>query len=413
MSHPPAGITRPPGKTTRPPGPEKVNLMDLSLPELETLFQGLGEKPYRAAQVMEWIHQRGAVTFDEMTNLPKALRDRLAAVADPGWPEEVTRQVSRRDGTTKFLFRLRDGETVESVLMVHDYGASVCVSTQVGCRMGCVFCASTIGGMARNLTSGEILGQLLYINRKIRDNQSRGTGKDAPDETDFRAAGKALAGEKALASGKAPAGAKALAGEKGRVSSVVTMGSGEPLENYEQALKFVRSLNEKHGLNIGYRHVTVSTCGVIPGIRRLAAEGLPITLSVSLHAPNDALRSRIMPVNRKYPVAELVEACRDYAEATGRRVTFEYLMIAGLNDSVELARELGRLIRGMLCHVNLIPANPVPERGWKRSSPARVSAFQKALENLGIEATVRREMGADIDAACGQLRRRSLETKNP
>ena len=345
------------------PGPGgKLQLKGVSPAELKELFQTWGQPAYRAVQVMEWMYQRTAASFEDMTNLPKDLRDRLEATCSLTAVMLETRQESG-DGTTKYLFGLADGQAVESVLMPHDYGNSVCVSSQVGCRMGCVFCASTLGGVARNCSVGEMIDQVVFIQRELK---ARGD----------------------------------------RVSSVVLMGSGEPMENYESMVAFIRLLGDPRGLGIGLRHITVSTCGIVPGIKRLAQENLPITLAVSLHAPTDELRSRMLPVNRRYPIADLLEASREYASETGRRLTFEYILIRGLNDSRQDAEELARRLKGQLAHVNLIPANPVSERGIERTPAEHVETFARVLEERGIPVTVRREMGSDIDAACGQLRRR-------
>ncbi|MGE5575607.1 MAG: 23S rRNA (adenine(2503)-C(2))-methyltransferase RlmN [Syntrophothermus sp.] len=343
----------------------KVLLKDLSRTELEDFLSGMGERPFRAGQLMGWLYKRQAATFDEMTDLSLELRRKLASVAAVNAVTVARRQESAEDGTVKYLFVLSDGNTCEGVLMRHDYGNSFCVSTQVGCAMGCRFCASTLGGLVRNLFIGEIVDQVVTAQRE-------------------------------------------LAAEDQRISSVVFMGTGEPLANYGATVGALKLLNSPDGLNIGYRRLTVSTSGLPAQIRRLAGEGLPITLSVSLHAPNDALRSELMPVNRSFPIKDLLSACRDYIERTGRRITFEYAMMDGINDSERHAHELVRLLRGMLCHVNLIPLNPVAERGIARSAPEAVKRFQAVLEEAGIEATVRREMGGDIDAACGQLRRRVM-----
>lgn len=344
---------------------DKVNLKDMTLPEMEEFFAGLGEPKFRARQVCGWIFQRGVEDFNEMTDLSLSLRQKLSEVAAVTGVRIIQKQVAK-DGTAKYLMRMADGEAVESVLLRHDYGNSVCVSSQVGCRMGCRFCASTIGGLVRDLTPGEIYSQV-----------------------------------------------QAIQGDTGeRVSSVVIMGSGEPLDNLPAVEKFIMLITAAYGLNIGARHITLSTCGLVPTIRELAARKLPITLSVSLHAPNDELRDQIMPVNKKYPIRELLAACREYISITKRRVTFEYALIRGFNDSREMARELGRLLKGMLCHVNLIPVNPVKERGYQKPDPSLVRDFQRMLEELGVPATVRREMGSDIDAACGQLRRKAMGEQN-
>ncbi len=343
----------------------KVNLTDLTLPEMEGLLAGLGEPKYRAEQICRWIFQRGVNNIAEMTDLSLGLRRKLADIALVGGLQVLRRQVAG-DGTAKYLLALTDGETVESVLLRHDYGNSVCVSSQAGCRMGCRFCASTLGGLVRNLTAGEIYSQV-----------------------------------------------QAICEDSGeRVSSVVIMGSGEPLDNLPAVEKFIELITAPYGLNIGARHITLSTCGLVPAIRELAQRKLPITLSVSLHAPNDELRDRLMPVNKKYPLKELLAACREYVSITKRRITFEYALIRGYNDSREMARELGRLLKGILCHVNIIPVNSVKERAYQKPAPAQVREFQKILEELRIPVTVRREMGAEIDAACGQLRRKALMENN-
>jgi len=343
----------------------KVDLKSLELTEMEELLSQLGEARYRGRQVCRWVLQKGVSSFGEMTNLSKDLQARLAEVAYIGKLELITKQVSQKDGTAKYLLGLPDGQAVESVLMIHQYGVSACVSSQVGCRMACRFCASTLGGLVRNLNAGEIYDQVLAMQQD---------------------------------SGR-------------RVGSVVIMGSGEPLENYDQTLKFIRLVTAPYGLNIGARHITLSTSGIVPGIYDLAREGLPITLAVSLHAPNNEIRDQLMPVNKKFPIGELITACREYISITNRRVTFEYALMAGINDSPGQAEELARLLRGLLCHVNLIPINPVTERGLSRPEPPVIRRFQQVLQEAGIEVSIRRELGTDIDAACGQLRRRILETK--
>ncbi len=339
---------------------ELVNLMDLNIPETEQLVTGLGEPRYRADQVFQWIHRQGVTRFAEMTNLPLGLRSKLETVSCLGNLTLVTKKTAA-DGTAKYLFGLRDGQAVESVLLAHDYGRGVCISCQVGCRMGCRFCASTIGGLVRNLTAGEMYAQVMGVRAE--------TGK--------------------------------------KISNVVVMGSGEPLDNLSQVLKFIDLITSAQGLNIGSRRITVSTCGVVPGIRQLAGAKPQVTLSVSLHAPDDATRDRLMPINRKYPLQALLEACREYIAITNRRITFEYILIDGCNDSPEQAGKLGRLLQGLLCHVNLIPLNEVPERGFQGSKPAMVRGFQETLVKMGVPVTVRQEMGTGIEAACGQLRRRA------
>jgi len=335
--------------------------MDLNIAETGELVAGLGEPGYRAGQIYRWVHQKGAVEFSQMTDLPLELKKKLQSVSIPGGLEIQSRQNSV-DGTVKYLFGLRDGNAVESVFLPHDYGNSVCVSSQAGCRMGCRFCASAIGGLVRNLSAGEIYAQVMGIQVDTAE----------------------------------------------RISSIVVMGSGEPMDNLQAVVKFVNMVTSSDGLHIGVRHITISTCGVVPGILQLAKLKLQLTLSVSLHAPNDQVRDRIMPINKKYPIAVLIEACRSYTAATTRRVTFEYALVGGGNDSPEHSAELGRLLKGLLCHVNLIPLNPVEEREYRKPKPGRVQAFKETLEKMGIPVTVRREMGTDIDAACGQLRRRAI-----
>lgn len=338
----------------------KVNLKALDRKTLADFLHALGEPAFRTTQIWQWLWQKGAVEFAEMTNLSRGLREKLAAVAWIGSLKILAKQVSKLDGTAKYLFGLPDGETVESVLMLHNYGQSVCVSTQVGCQMGCGFCASTLGGMVRNLEAWEIYDQVLRIQ------------EDAGI----------------------------------RVSSVVLMGSGEPLENYSNVIAFIRLITAPDCLNIGQRHLTLSTCGIVPKIYELADEGLEITLSISLHSADAAVRSKIMPVNRRYPLVDLIKACKAYLTKTKRRITFEYSLLAGVNDSAEAAHSLGILLKGMLCHVNLIAVNPVAGRGFKRPATSQIRAFQQIVESYGIETTLRRELGTDIDAACGQLRRR-------
>ena len=351
------------GDTRGAEGP--VDWLGLLPGQLGEVLSGWGEPPYRGGQVFAWMHGRQVTDFAAMTDLPNALRRRLAAAGEVPVPRVRRLQVDPVDGTRKYLLELADGQLIETVLMRHRYGLSLCVSSQVGCRMGCRFCASTLGGLVRNLTAGEMAGQLLVVNRDLAER-----------------------------------------GE--RVSHLVVMGIGEPLENYENTLQFLRVAHEPRGAGISYRHMTVSTSGLVPRIRQLARERLPITLAVSLHAPNDGLRSWLMPVNRKWPIAELMDACREYVALTGRRVTFEYVLIEEVNDRPEHARELAELLRGLLCHVNLIPWNPVSERPFRAPGPERVRAFARELRARGINVTVRRELGQRIEAACGQLRRREL-----
>lgn len=339
----------------------KINLLDLDYPELERFVCGENLPRFRAKQIHEWLC-RGTGRFDEMTDLPAGLRGVLAEKADPGLPELLGCACSEIDGTRKYLFRLRDGCVIESVLMRYKYGYSACISSQAGCRMGCRFCASSGIPFSRNLTSGEMLGQILAMNRH--------------------------------------AGV--------RIGHIVLMGIGEPLDNYEQVTAFIRRVSGEEGLAVSCRKISLSTCGVVPGIYRLAEERMPITLSVSLHNPFDAQRSEIMPINRQYPLDTLFSACRAYEKKTGRRITFEYAMIAGVNDTAAHAAELARRLKGMLCHVNLIPVNAVEGRPFRRSEKEKIGRFAELLTQRGIPATVRRELGRDIDAACGQLRKRYL-----
>ncbi|MBQ7040128.1 MAG: 23S rRNA (adenine(2503)-C(2))-methyltransferase RlmN [Clostridia bacterium] len=336
---------------------EKVRLKDLTFEELTEYLCSLGLSKFRGRQVFEWLY-RGVTTFDEMTNLSKDLREQLSELCEITTLEIVTKQVSS-DGTIKYLFRLGDGETVESVLMDYKHGHPICISTQVGRNMGCKFCASTIGGKVRDLTAGEIIDQILFAQKD---------------------------------SGKT-------------VSNIVLMGIGEPLDNYDNVTKFIRNANHFAGLNIGARHISLSTCGLIPGIEKLADEGIPVTLSVSLHAPNDELRTSLMPVNKKYPIDMLMKAINNYIKKTNRRVTFEYSLIEGVNDNISEAKQLLKLTKGMLAHINLIPVNQVKGKDFVKSNPERINAFRTVLEQGGVTTTVRRSLGSDIEASCGQLRR--------
>lgn len=327
--------------------------------ELEEFFRGLGEPRFRAAQLLKWMHSGAA--FGEMTNLSRSLQHRLEECTDYRLPMIEQRITSKLDGTVKYLFSLTDGECVESVLMKYSYGSTLCVSSQAGCRMGCTFCASTITGRSRDLTPSEILGQAAVA--------SRDSGE--------------------------------------RIHGIVMMGIGEPLDNYDNVIKFLRLAGDPEGLGIGMRHISISTCGIVPGIIRLADEGLPVTLSVSLHAYDDALRRSIMPIAKKYPLSELMPACRYYFDRTGRRVSFEYTLISGKNDSLEDAAGLSALLRQYMnvpCHVNLIMLNEVSETGLMSSGREHAQKFMHELERLGQTATIRRRLGSDIDASCGQLR---------
>ena len=338
----------------------KTDIKSLFLPELTEELITRGEKPYRAAQMYEWMHRKLARGFEEMTNLPKAFRESCKEQYAYTALQTVCVQESRIDGTKKYLFALSDGNLVESVWMKYKHGNSVCISSQVGCRMGCQFCASTLDGLERNLLPSEMLDQIYAITL--------------------------------------------LTGE--RVSNVVVMGTGEPLDNYDNLLKFIKMLTDPNGLHISQRNVTVSTCGIVPGIKKLAGEDLQITLALSLHAATDEKRRRLMPIAKQYSIAELMEACGYYFEKTNRRITFEYSLVRGVNDTEEDAEQLIRLAKPLCCHINLIPINPVREREFVQPTMDRVHAFQKLLEKNKINGTIRREMGRDIDGACGQLRRR-------
>lgn len=337
-----------------------TDIKSMTRPEMTDALLGMGESAFRGQQVFSWLH-RGATDFDGMSNLSKGLRARLAERYYITAPKLARKQVSKLDGTAKYLWELRDGNCVETVLMSYHHGNTVCVSSQAGCRMGCKFCASTLAGRVRDLQPSELLDQVLF------------TRLDSEVE----------------------------------ISNIVLMGIGEPMDNLEAVLRFLQLVNDPEGLHIGMRHISLSTCGVVPGIDRLAELGLQLTLSVSLHAPDNATRSRIMPVNDAYDVDELFEACHRYFQRTGRRISFEYAMIDGVNDSDAQADLLAKRIRGMPGHVNLIPLNDVAESEFKPSR--RVAEFQKRLTSHGVTATVRRSLGGDIDASCGQLRRRAME----
>lgn len=337
--------------------------MDLN--ELTEYIIALGQPAFRAKQIYEWMHVKLADSYERMTNVPLALRQMLTERTEYAVLEKVKLQVSKEDGTAKYLFRLSDGNLIESVLMRYHHGNSVCISSQAGCRMGCRFCASTLDGLARNLTPAEMLDQIYRI------------------QTDT--------------------------GE--RVSNVVVMGSGEPFDNFDNFVKFERLLTDGNGLNISARNLTVSTCGIVPKIYSLADMQTQLTLAISLHAPNDGIRQEIMPIARRYSIREIIEACRYYIDKTGRRVTFEYSLISGINDTSGCARELCRLVSGMNCHINLIPVNPVKERDYRQSKRADIDGFVNILQKNGINVTVRREMGRDIDGACGQLRKRYADSE--
>lgn len=341
----------------------KIDLRSLYPEELKNIFKDQGLESYRAGQVLNWL-QKGARSFDEMTNLSKALREKLDSLFIISNMQESESLISKIDGTTKYLFTLPDGEYVESVLLSYQHGYSVCLSTQVGCKMGCKFCASTKAGYCRDLTAGEILLQMVEITRDKK--------KLDPDF---------------------------------RIGHVVLMGIGEPLDNYDNVIRFLHLCNSKELFGISYRNISLSTCGLIPKIYDLMEEDLPITLSISLHASSDGLRSELMPVNRTYPMAELIRACKDYTNKTGRRISFEYAVIQGVNDTPERAKELIGLLGGWMNHLNLIPINPTKETSFRPATKKTMQDFISRLENGGINATVRRTLGADIQAACGQLRR--------
>lgn len=338
-----------------------IDLKDLEFDELESFLNELGEPKFRAKQIFSWL-SRGVESFDEMTNISKATREKLMKKSFISKLKIREKYVSKLDGTVKYLFELEDGNCIESVVMRYHHGITICISSQVGCRMGCRFCASTIGGLHRCLTPGEILNQVIFAQKDIGE----------------------------------------------RISNIVMMGIGEPLDNFDNVIKFLHNVNHPEGLNIGYRHISLSTCGVVNRIYDLAKENMPITLSISLHAPNNEIRNSIMPVNSAYPIEVLLKACRDYINTTTRRISFEYSLIHGVNDSEENAVELASRLRGMLCHVNLIPVNKVEEREYTKGSADDIRRFQNKLISLGINATVRRELGSDISASCGQLRKKVL-----
>jgi len=340
-----------------------MDIKSLYMDELIQEMKKLNQPAFRAKQIFDWMHNKSSASYDEMTNLPKDLRQLLKENYPLTVLEKVDSLVSEKDGTVKYLFRLGDNAVIESVLMKYHHGNSVCISSQVGCRMGCTFCASTIGGKERDLLASEMLDQVYRIGR--------------------------------------------MAGE--RISNVVVMGTGEPLDNYDNLVRFIRILSDSNGLNISARNITVSTCGIPEKIRQFADEGLPVTLALSLHAPNDEIRKKLMPIARKYTIAEVMDAFIYYFEKTGRRPTFEYSLIRGINDEEEHAEELARLVRGYNCHVNLIPVNPIKERNYEKSDTYRVQKFKNILEKYRINVTIRREMGSDINAACGQLRKSYLD----
>ena len=338
---------------------DKKDIGSFHLTELQDEMEQIGQKKYRARQIYEWLHIKLARSFDEMSNLSRDLRKTLAAAYTIMPLELVEQQISQQDGTNKFLFALQDGNVIESVLMKYKHGNSVCISSQAGCRMGCRFCASAIGGLKRNLTVSEMLGQVYEIQRISKE----------------------------------------------RVSNIVIMGTGEPLDNYENFVKFIRMISDEEGLHISQRNITASTCGIVPAIRRLAEEDFHITLALSLHGSNQEKRRELMPIAERYELAEVLAACDYYFQRTGRRVTFEYSLVAGVNDTPRDAEGLAKLLKGRNCHLNLIPVNPIKERDYRKPSRQNAVKFQNKLEKNGINVTIRREMGSDIDGACGQLRR--------
>lgn len=343
---------------------EKKNLLALTEAEAGEMLAGLGQPAYRAGQILGWLYKKGACSFAEMTDLPLALRSRLSETAETGCLATVAEQVSE-DGTEKYLFALPDKQTVETVLLPYEIGYSACISTQVGCKMGCLFCASGLPGFIRNLSAAEIMGQVLKVKNSIA---ARGR----------------------------------------ELKSLVLMGTGEPLDNFEATVNFLQAVEDPKRLGMSLRHVTLSTSGLVPKIRELAKLGRPLNLAVSLHAPSNSVRNRIMPINKAYPLEELLPACDEYAKQTGRRITYEYILIEGLNDGERQAAELASLLHRRLCHVNLIPLNAVAELGLKPSPADAVKRFAAVLRKSGVNVTVRRRLGADIAAACGQLRNNLL-----
>ena len=339
------------------------DIRSLSYDELKAAIAEMGEPSYRAGQIFEWLHKKTAQDYDRMSNVPSSLKDKLKASFCFSEMTVADCLVSERDGTKKFLFMLDDGNVIESVFMKYEHGYSVCISSQVGCNMGCSFCASTIGGKLRDLSAAEMLEQIYHISRL----------------------------------------------ENVRISNVVVMGTGEPFDNFDNFCRFYELLTDPKGYDLSGRSVTVSTCGIVERIYELAEKDYPLTLAISLHAPNDELRRKLMPIAKKYSVAQIIKACDDYFNRTGRRITFEYSLIEGVNNDSGCANELSGLLKGRNCHVNLIPVNPIKERRFERSGSDKTLAFKNILEKNGINATIRRGMGGDIDAACGQLRRKHME----
>ena len=342
---------------------EKIDIKSLNYDELADYIVSIGEKKFRAAQLYSWMHEKLACSYDEMTNISDKLKKVLKENTLYTCLEPIRVQESQIDGTKKYLFRLYDGNLIESVFMRYHHGNSVCISSQVGCKMGCRFCASTLNGCVRNLEPSEMLDQIYRI--------------------------------------------QSLTGE--RVSNIVIMGSGEPMDNYDNVVKFLGLINSDKGLNISQRNITVSTCGLVPRIKQLAELKLQITLAISLHAPNDELRKTMMPIAYTYSIEQIMDACRYYLSQTARRISFEYSLVKGVNDSSECARQLIKLVHGMNCHINLIPVNPIKERDYEQSEKNSIHNFKEILEKAGVNVTIRREMGRDIDGACGQLRQNHIE----
>lgn len=341
------------------------NILDYSLEELSSWFEQNNEKKFRAKQVFSWIY-KGIYNFSEMKNIPNSLSDKLNNNFTVDIPKIEKQYISSIDGTRKFLYEFKDGNIIECVVMKYKHGNSICISTQVGCLMGCKFCASTIDGKVRDLTSGEMLSQVILAQDTIKE----------------------------------------------RISNIVLMGSGEPFDNYDNVIKFIEIVNAEYGLNIGQRHITVSTCGIVPKIYETSDKNLSITLAISLHAYSDEKRKQIMPIASKYSIAEIIEGCKYYINKTNRRITFEYALVKGVNDSTNDADKLGQLLNGLLCHVNLIPVNQVRENNFERTTSKDIEDFKRTLEKHRIEVTIRREMGSDINAACGQLRRSYIKENN-
>lgn len=344
---------------------QNINIKNFNKQELKEYIKSIGEKEFRAVQIFKWLN-KGIYDFDSMTNISKDLREKLKKNTYIGKLEIIKKAVSKIDGTQKYLLLLEDNNIIECVLMRYKHGNSICISSQVGCRMGCKFCASTINGVIRNITAAEMIDQILTVQDDINE----------------------------------------------RISNVVIMGSGEPFDNYDEVLKFLDIVNDEDGLNISMRNITISTCGLVPNIIDFAHKKLQVTLAISLHAPNDEIRNKIIPINKKYPIDELINSCKEYIKITNKRITFEYALINGLNDTKECAEELAQKIKNLLCHVNLIPLNKVSELEYTTPKNNKVFRFKEVLQKNRIQTTIRRELGSDIEAACGQLRRSYINNKN-